>query len=211
MTIKERLLLILILCLYGCGGAPKKVSTGGVTPLLIETKIQTKDVKKSETHTANLEIILLPNQAIRMEITALFGYRVASIVMTPQKIQYALHTSKNYVQGPFSAKTLYPVFKQNIDPRLLWRIVNGQNPESNELTCLKDATGRPTSCTTTTAVALPTTVTWNYDDEAKKRIEIKNQQFEMIWVFKSQSVFETLQNETFVLKKPEDYKEIILK
>ena len=197
--------------MQGCTSPAPKVSAGGGVPLLIETKIQTKDVKKSETHTANLEIILLPNQAIRMEVSALFGYRIASVVMTPQKIQYALHTSKSYVDGPFSARTLYPVFKQNVDPRLLWRIVHGQNPEGADLKCVKDSNGRPVSCVSSAVANLPTTVTWAYEDEGKKRIEIKNQQFEMIWVFKSQAPFETLQNETFVLKKPEEYKEITLK
>ncbi|MBC7466549.1 MAG: DUF4292 domain-containing protein [Bdellovibrio sp.] len=210
MTIKEKL-LILVFILQGCTSAPKQVSTGGSVPLLIETKIQTKDIKKSETHTANLEIILLPNQAIRMEVSALFGYRIASVVMAPQKIQYALHTSKSYVDGPFTARTLYPVFKQNVDPRLLWRIIHGQNPESADLKCVKDANGRPVSCVSSAVPNLPTTVTWAYEDQGKKRIEIKNQQFEMIWVFKSQVPFEPLQNETFVLKKPEEYKEISLK
>lgn len=213
MTIKEKLLILIlpIFTLWGCTSTPVKVTTGGTPPLLIETKIQTKDLKKSETHTANIEIILLPNQAIRMEVSALFGYRIASVVMTPQKIQYALHTSKSYVDGPFSARSLYPVFKQNVDPRLLWRIVHGQNPEAADMKCVKDANGRPVSCVSSAVPHLPTTVTWAYEDEGKKRIDIKNQQFEMIWVFKSQAVFDSLQNETFVLKKPEDYKEITLK
>lgn len=210
MTIKERL-LILVLILQGCSSAPVKPGgVGSPMPILIETKIQTKDIKKSDTHTANLEIIVLNNQAIRMEVTALFGYRIASVVMTPQKIQYALHTSKDYVQGPFSARTLFPIFKQNIDPRLLWKIIHGQNPESADLKCNKDSLARPVSCLSSVG-ALATTVTWSYEEENKKRIEIKNQNFEMIWVFKKQSPLETFQNETFVLKKPEDYKEIILK
>lgn len=189
---------------------PKKIVVGKSIPILIETKIQTKDLRKSETHTANLEIILLKDQAIRMEVTALLGYRVASVVMTPQRIQYALHTSKTYVQGPFAAKTMYPIFRQNVDPRLLWRIIHGQNPESNDLKCTKDAMDRPSTCVSSIA-NLVTNVNWSYEDDDKKRIEIKNQQFEMTWIFKSQAPLETFQNETFVLKKPEDYKESILK
>jgi hypothetical protein len=206
VTIKERL-LILVLILPGCGTTPSRITPGSATPLLIESKIQTKDLKKKDTHTANVEIILLTNQAIRMEVTALFGYGIASVVMTPQKIQYALHTSKSYVQGPFSAKTLYPVFNQNIDPRLLWKIIHGQNPESADLKCSKDSAARPLHCVSTMGAF----VNFSYDEENKKRIEIKNPQFEMTWVFKSQAVMDVVQNETFVLKKPDNYKEIILK
>lgn len=209
MTIKERI-LILVFILAGCTTQPTVKVAGGVAPLLMETKIQTKDLKKSDTQTANLEIILLPNQAIRMEVTALFGYRIASVLMTPQKISYALHTSKHYVQGPFAAKTLFPVFKQNIDPRLLWKIAHGYNPESNDLKCVKDSVGQPVSCVSSMG-GVTSTVTWTYENDFKKRIEIKNPQFELTWVFKKQTTMESYQTETFVLKKPEDYKEIILK
>ncbi|MFZ3230395.1 MAG: hypothetical protein WA160_09330 [Pseudobdellovibrio sp.] len=210
MTIQERI-LILVFLFQGCSSAPKKNLVLSGSAILMETKIQTKDLKKADTpQTANLEIILLPNQAIRMEVTALFGYQVASVVLTPQKIQYALHGSKEYVQGPFLAKTLFPVFKQNIDPRLLWKIIHGINPESAELKCQKDSMGKPISCNSSSNKT-STTVAWFYEEDGKKRIEIKNSKFEMIWIFKKQSPLEALQNETFVLKKPEDYKEIILK
>lgn len=207
VTIKEQL-LILVLIFQGCSSGVKKTQSYSSTPVLIESKIQTKDVSRSETNTATVQIVLLPNQAIRMEVTAILGLSVASVVMTPQKIQYALHRSKEYVQGPFSSKTLYPIFRQHLDPRLLWKVIHGQSPENSDLTCVKDNQQRPVSCL---SKSMSVTVAWSYEEEGKRRIEIKNPQFELIWVFKSQTNLDTLQNETFVLKKPEDYKEIILK
>ena len=139
----------------------------------------------------------------------MLGVPVASIVMTPKMIQYALHTTKQFADGPFSSRTLYPVFKQNIDPRILWNVIHNRTPEAADISCTKDAAARPIQCSAANNIV----VNWTYDatDRAQKRIEIKSPQFEMIWVFKTQSAFKLTQNETFVLKKPDDYQEIRLK
>lgn len=184
-----------------------KVTDFKTNPLVLETKVQIKDLRKDESQNAKIEIVLLTDQAIRMEVTALFGYPIASILMTPEKIQFALHTSKKYITGPFSHRTLYPVFKQNINPRILWNSVHNRSPASAELSCTNNQIGKPVSCFGSDGVQ----VTWIYENLQKRRILIKNQNFEMIWVFKDQSVMEKPQNETFVLNKPDDYQLIQIK
>ena len=176
-------------------------------PLLLETKVQIKDLRKDESQNAKIQIVLLTDQAIRMEVTALFGYPIASILMTPEKIQFALHSSKKYISGPFAARTLYPVFKQNINPKILWNSVHNRSPGSADLECANNEFGKPISCTGNDGVK----VTWVYEDTVRRKIQIKNQYFEMIWVFKDQSVMAAPQNETFVLNKPEDYQLIQIK
>ncbi len=203
VTIKDRLLLIGCLVFTSCATTKKNVDFKTQT-LLLDTKVQIKDLRKGETQSAKIQVILLADQAIRMEVTALFGYAIASIVMTPDKIQYALHSSKKYVEGPFAATTLFPVFKQHIDPKILWNSVHNKNPASGNLKCKTDAIGLPLSCLDADGV----NITWVHESATKRRIDIKNPQFEMIWVFKEQSVFSAPQNETFVLKKPEDYQQI---
>ncbi len=206
MTIKES---ILILAVFISGCATQSPVATPSAAVFIETKAQFKDLRSGETHNAKIEIVLSNQQAIRLEISALFGFPIASIVMSPHAIQYALHMSKEFVQGPFAAKTLQPVFKQNIDPRILWNVVHNRVPDSAELKCAKDNLQRPTKCMGPAGLQ----VTWAYDasDRDQKRIEIKNAQFEMIWVFKSRRPFTVVQNETFVLKKPEGYQQIQLK
>ena len=209
MTIKDRL-FVLALLFSGCATHNAGPVVGkSADAVLLETKAQIKDIKADESHTAKIEIIVLPQQAIRLEVTALLGFPVASIVLTPKLIQYSLHTTKQFAEGPFSARTMYPVFKQNIDPRILWNVIHNRSPESADIACTKDASGRPIQCLAANNIV----VTWTYDptDRAQKRIEIRNPQFEMIWVFKSQSAFKLSQNETFVLKKPDDYQVIRLK
>ncbi|MBC7419153.1 MAG: DUF4292 domain-containing protein [Bdellovibrio sp.] len=197
-------LLFLTLGLAACGTNSVKEIPAGVS-VLLQTKAQIKS--KDQKNNVNIEIALAPGKAIRMEVTGTLGYRVATVVMTPQNIQYALHTSQSYYQGPFSAKSLYPIFNQYIDPRILWKAIHDQNPQSTNLSCQVDSSERPIACKGPQEL----TVKWTYQEPPQKKIELKNNQFEMIWLFKERTLLTTSQSETFVLKKPSGYKEIILK
>lgn len=190
--------------LFSCGTETVKVVPAS-TPLLIETKAQVKN--GSDSNNVKIEIALAPNKMIRMEVTALLGYRVASVLLTPQKIQYAIHTNQTYGEGNFSARTMYPIFKQYVDPRIIWRVINNQNPQSQDLSCQTDEQQRPVLCNGPQA----STVKWTYEEAPVRRIEIKSGKFEMNWLFKEQRILADSQTETFVLKKPEGYKEIQLK
>ena len=195
---------ILSSVLIGCSNnAVNEIPLG--VPVLIDSKAQIKS--KDEKNNVNIEIALAPGRAVRLEVTATLGYRVASVLMTPQGIQYALHTNETYYQGPFSAKSIYPMFGQYIDPRILWRLIHDQNPQSTSLICQVDTSGKPVTCEGPQNL----TVKWTYLESPQKKIELKNNQFEMIWIFKSRTVLTNSQNETFVLKKPAAYKEIIIK
>lgn len=185
------------------GGAVKQVPA--LTPVLIDSKAQIKTL--TESNNAKIEIALSPNRVIRLEVTGALGYRVASVLMTPQKIQYALHTNQTYGEGSFNARTLFPIFKQNVDPRILWRVIHSQNPESQDLACEVNEKKQPVSCSGPNGL----TVKWTYEEAPRKRIDIKTAQFEMNWIFKKQQILPDSQTETFVLKKPDGYKEIVVK
>ncbi len=176
-----------------------------MTPVLIETKAQIKS--SGDSHNVKIDIALFPHKAIRLEVTGTLGYRVASVVMSPQKIQYALHTNQTYFEGPFSAKSMYPIFKQALDPRILWRAIHDESPQTDEIICQLDPNQKPLICKGPKNLMIK----WTYEEAPRKRIEIKSNQFEMNWLFKDQKVLAESQTETFVLKKPEGYKEILLK
>lgn len=207
---KEKLSLRLVYCVLslisflGCVSEPVRPS-GADQPVVIETKAQIKN--DNETNTVKIEIALLPKKAIRMEITATLGFSVATVLMTPNQITYALHSPKQFVTGPFHEKTLYSVFKKNIDPRVLWRIINEQPFSNLNLTCTLNAESKPVQCNSNEG----TTIKWTYEEYPRKRIDIISNRFEMNWIFKDLSLLNESQTETFVLKKPEDYQEIIIK
>ncbi|MGZ3726747.1 MAG: DUF4292 domain-containing protein [Pseudobdellovibrio sp.] len=199
------LVLCPVLFLTGCSSEPQ-VEIPVEAPRVYETKAQIKS--NGETNTVKIQIALAPQKMFRLEITGTLGVSVASVLVNPKQIKMALHLQKTYIEGPFNQKTLYPVFKQNISARLLWKIVHDQNPADANWKCEVNEAGKPTSCRNE---AEATDITWTYEDPIHKRIDIKNNTFEMNWIFKDQLQMPEFQNETFVLKKPEGYKEILIK
>lgn len=203
---KEKLGLLLFflavqIFISGCTKNVAQITEDG-SAFLLESKAQIRN--ENDTNTVKIDIALLPQKALRMEITATLGVAVATVLMTPTEIRYALHSQKLFYVGPFHEKTLYPVFKKNIDPAILWRVVHNQSPASAQLKCTQDSQGRPLNCVDRDG----STVKWSYEEPPRRRIDIISNKFEMKWLITSQSLLNGSQNETFVLKKPEDYKEI---
>ena len=197
-------LIIGLSSLVGCKTEPEKILTGDAGRQY-ETKAQIKN--GNETNTVKIQIALLPNKAMRMEVTATLGVSIATVLVTTQQIRIALHNSKEFIIGPVTEKTLYPVFRQNVSPRVLWKIVHDENPAWAKLKCELNELKKPVSC----AGVDGTTLSYTYESAVQRRILIKNNTFEMDWIFKDQMQLPEYQSETFVLKKPESYKEIVIK
>lgn len=190
--------------LTGCKSEPEKVLSGDAGRLY-DTKAQIKN--GTESNTVKIQIALLPHKAMRLEVTATLGISIASVLVTTSQIRMALHNSKEFITGPLNEKTLYPVFRQNISPRVLWKIVHDENPAWTSLKCELNELKKPVICNGTDG----TTLNYTYESAVQRRILIKNDKFEMDWIFKDQTQLPEYQNETFVLKKPESYKEIVIK
>jgi len=188
----------------GCA-SEQTVAISGEAPRMLETKAQIKTPQDSNN--VKIQIALLPMQAARLEITGTLGVSVASVLVLPRQIKIALHLDKTYIEGPANEKTLYPVFKQNISPRLLWKIIHDQNPADANWNCRLNELSKPVSCSHKDG----TEAIWTYESPIKRRIEVKSRNFEMTWIFKDQLQMPQYQNETFVLPKPDGYREINIK
>lgn len=205
---KEKLIAVFILPLmsliFGC--ATRSIEpTGEGEPIVIQSKALIKN--DSDSNTVKIEIALLPKKAIRLEITGTLGISVATVLLTPTEITYALHATKQFAVGPFNERTLYPIFKQKIDPRIMWRVINNQPMTNLNLKCEMNSESRPVACVATDG----TTIKWTYAEPPRKRVDIISNRFEMNWLFREQSLLMESQSETFVLKKPTSYQEIIIK
>lgn len=214
---------ILLICLnflyFSCSTVPSitpfnsEIKTE--TAFLIDSKAQIKN--ENESHNVKIEIIIIPNQIVRLEVTGMLGYKVASIIMTPNNLKYALHTNETYYDGLLNSKSLYPVFKMNIDPLILWKILHNQNPQNKDFYCQLDIQTRPVFCSTgkdefnSKASVKNLNIKWQYEEPPQRKVILKYNRFEMNWVFKDQSQFKSFQSETLVLKKPEGYKLIVIK
>jgi hypothetical protein len=196
-----RLFLVLLMglsVLVSCAG--KSISSSsGLSPYRLVSKAKVTDKLSSESHNIDLSVIVDPNRAVRIDVTALLGYRLAEMVMNTQNIQYIERENKIFVTGGYKPKTLKPLFGQEIDPQLVWLIAHEQK--------LKD--GHYYGADVKFEL-----LDKNSDGYQSRKITIENKYLKMIWLFKAKealSLSSASYNETFVLTQPEEYKLITIK
>lgn len=177
----------------GCASSQK---TDLITGYRLISKAKVTDKVSGESHNVDIVLSVEPQKAVRMDVTALLGYEVAQLVLTPKQIQYSQREDKIFVIGPFNSKTMKPLFKQEIDPKLFWAIAHEA--------ILKD--GRYYNADVKSEALENKLNTYQ-----TKKITIESSTFKMIWLFKAKEVLKASYYETFVLVKPDDYKLINIK
>ena len=170
------------------------MNADGQQPYQLVSKAKVTDKMSSESHNIDLTVIVDPNRAVRIDVTALLGYRLAELVMNTQRIQYIERENKIFVTGSYNPKTLKPLFGQEIDPKLIWAIAHEQ--------ALKDGRYYGTDVKFELLEK-------NGAGYQSRKITIENKYLKMVWLFKSRealSLNSSSYNETFVLTQPEKYK-----
>ncbi len=184
--------------LVSCAGKPTMISSGAQI-FRLNSKAKVTDKLNSESHTIDLSVVNDPQRALRIDVTALLGYRVAEMVMSAKQIQYIDRENKVFVTGGFRSQTLKPLFGQEIDPKLIWAIANEQP--------LKDGHYYG-------AEIKSELLEKKENGFQSRKITIENSKLKLIWLFKSKeaiSLDSSSYNETFVLTQPIEYKLINIK
>lgn len=204
------IVLFKALFMVGCTGPEVKPQTGDIQ--YVESKALIEDKTKNSSNSASIDLFFLQNDVIRMEVTALLGYRLGSLVMNQQKVSYALHPQKAFIEGPFAARTMKPLFRQDLDPRLIWAVVFDRDLRSFGFTCNEVA--KTTSCQGTaamTGVTVSVQQMGEVPNSGLKKITIENANLKFVWLYKAIRKHNKSYNETFVLNKPEEYRLITIK
>ncbi len=199
------------LLMAGCAGTQEKPQAGDIK--YVESKALIEDKAKNTSNSASIDLFFLQDDVIRMEVTALLGYRLGSLVMNQQKVSYALHPQKAFVEGPFAARTMKPLFRQDLDPRLIWAVVFDRDLKTFGFTC--NTVAKTETCTGTSGAIAGVSVTTQQMGEtetgALKKITIENANLKFVWLYKAIRKHNKSYNETFVLNKPEEYRLITIK
>lgn len=102
----------------------KKSEITAITVQKWEAKIS--DLKKDESRMVYLQVfkknVIESNKSenmLRIEVTGALNTRVASVLIDPNQISYALHLQKKYFTGPSSSASLKPMLGIEIEPTVL--------------------------------------------------------------------------------------------
>lgn len=190
-------------------------SLGSMSPVWnLATKAQITDKVKQSTHNVTIDVFLKKNELIRLEVTGLMGYQLGSLLMSRTNLQYAIHPQKYFIQGSMVGRTLKPLFKQEIDPKILWSIIHGESLQARGFECMQSS---PTSEICKNDLATVEIEQRGELDanrlslDGQKKVTLENSNLKMVWIFKSSEVLKDSQNETFVLVKPKEYRLITIK
>jgi hypothetical protein len=172
-----------------------------------EAKSQVKDLAKNNVHQLNVDFVSVQPDALRMDVTAAMGVSLATMVLQGTHVSYALYRQKKFYEGELSDHALYPLFKINLNPRVLINICFDQPVEGEGWSCITDGQGLAESCAK--AGANPIKIRWFERKGEQKRVLIADNHFELQIVFKSYSPFDQSKvqgrKSPFQLEAPKDF------
>lgn len=174
---------LISVCLFlfsGCQSSKKKMAEDGAPQNLgsnivkyNEGKLFIEDKIKNKKFSLNLETFLMPSKRLRIEAMGPLSSRVASVLVTENKIQALLYREKKYLAGDFprvwerSNPTLN-VISIPFSPAQLQAILLGDPLPEKDWSCEKlvDQEGRVCRFKTQES-SLKKTLTWKKDESGK--------------------------------------------
>lgn len=165
------------------------------------------DLKENKTQSLNIDILAVKNERVRMEVTAMMGFQVASLVMSPRDISFAIYPQKRFYYGRNSDRALLRLIDLPLHPMNLANIAFDEPVRGPGWKCDLDPTGWVASCENPSRQM---SVKWMDRAEGAKKVVITGPQFEMQWLFKAPQTEVQFKPETFTLKQPEGFKAIQL-
>ncbi|MFS4458744.1 hypothetical protein [Bdellovibrio sp. HCB2-146] len=197
--------LWMFFCLTLVGCASKSVREGAYQKAQWETKAMVKDFRQNKTQSLNIDIYAIKNERARFEITALLGFQVASLVMSPQEISYIIYPQKKFFSGRNSERAVENMIGLPLHPMNLTAIAFDEPVRGRGWACAVDGQGWIASCENKERSMV---VHWLNRSEGAKKVVITAPQFEMQWQFEAPQTEVQFKSELFTLKQPEGFKAI---
>ncbi len=180
----------------------------------LSTKAQITDKTQDTTNSITIDVLFKKNETVRLEVSALLGYQVGSLLMTRTTLQYAVHPQKYFIQGPLAGRTLKPLFRQEIDPQILWSLIHDESLNQRGFHCSVPVVATEICKNEQATVEIEqrgVLDSGGHSLDGQKKVILENKNLKMVWIFKSKVLVKDSQNETFVLVKPKGYKLITIK
>ncbi|MGZ3745458.1 MAG: hypothetical protein ACXWRE_05670 [Pseudobdellovibrionaceae bacterium] len=207
-------LFFFTVCLYlvSCGTQPVRPSLPQGSLLQRaqwETKAVIRDLKENKSHSIDIDILGEYPNKLRMEVSALMGTHVASLVLNGDEVHYALYPRKKFFYGKATEDAFLPLMNMPLHPYNFLNIAYDVPMRGIGWVCTKDPNNLPTECFQANRQIK---VQWlDRTPEGQKKVLITAPSFEMKWLFKTPQTEVQFKNETFVLEAPSDFKTIQLK
>lgn len=200
-----------VLGLSACGTKAIKTSESvpASHPAQWETKAVVRDLRNNKSHSLDIDLLTDPSGRLRMEISALMGVQVASLVLNPDDIRYAVYPQKKFFQGKPSESSFLPLINVPLHPRNFLNLILDAPMRGANWECTRGADNLVAECVQT---ARKVKVQWQErTPEGQKKVVITGPTFEMRWLFRAPQTEVQFKNDTFQLEPPAEFKTVQLK
>jgi hypothetical protein len=166
---KNYLISVVWLSLFGCAGAPVKMTN--VNEGHWRSRALIKDLEQSKSYIVNLNISAVRDQRARMDVVSTLGTGVASLLVDQKEVRYVLLDSKRFYYGNPQPNVMRPILSIPFDPRWLHNILFDEALPDKTWTCVRDGSGLLKECKD---AGLNLKITWSNRKGDKKTILIEH-------------------------------------
>jgi len=206
MKIERAFYLVICLLFAGCVSAPVAYDSTKKTGHW-ESKVLVKDLRESKSNYVNIDFYAIQPDRLRAEVSATLGVSVASLAIDKNQITYAVHTQKKFYQGALSDRSIEPLLKVRMNPKILFYVLFDRPLPSPQWVCRLTSSGLPEQCDLS---GHDYSVVWSERANENKRITIRSSTFEIQIVVKafSGTLPTKVQKDPnfFTVTAPESYK-----
>lgn len=195
--------LLFSLLMTGCASkAPMPVDG----PLRMwSSQAQMRDIKKNKTQNVSIDVFANNVQQTRIEVSAIMGYRVASVVLSPEKWGAAIYPQKKFYYGQNQTESLASLLQIPLEPSDVLNILWGKKMGAG-WKCTGKAE-EPSQCEKRES---DLRVNWVERTAEKQILHIVSPQFEMKWSLKAPQTEVQFKPDLFTLTQPKGFKAIQL-
>lgn len=167
-----------------------------------DSKAVIKDLMNDKTHTVDIEVFKNGEQMLRLEISALMGVSVASVVINQQEIGYSLNRQSQFFQGKVNEDSFQYLMNIPLHPFALIAAIEHRNLKQYGWQC-SIQNGVIEQCL---YPKQNLTVKYLKIDHIKSKVQIYGPQFEMNWLLSRSTTEVQNMTELFRIKAPEGFK-----
>lgn len=204
MKLIKLFLVLSLINLAGCVTKPVK-KEGTFQQAQWETKALVKNFRENKTQSLSIDVYAIKNSRVRMEVSALMGFQVASLVMSPQEISYVIYSRKTFYHGRNSEQAFKQILNLPLHPMNFANIAFDEPVQGPGWVCSFDTLGLPSQCDQSQKEIR---VVWSDRINGQKKVVIAGPQFEMQIQFPPAKTEVQFKEDLFILKQPPGFKAI---
>lgn len=170
-----------------------------------ESQAQIREVEKNKTQNVKIEVYASSANQTRLEVSAIMGYRVASVVMSPEKWGAAIYPQKKFYHGQKESMALQALLQIPLTSKDMMNVLMGR--ELGVSWKCEGPRGAPSQCE---KKDINVKIAWLERSAEKQLLHVTSPQFELKWSISPPQTEVQFKADLFTLTQPKGFKAIQL-